>query len=132
MAADPLSSALSQAPDKQRRGGNICTCLKFQPCCVVVPGKQAEILENLVAPAQLVLTAVSYAREAQINLSAVCLCCCMFVVCVLLSWRDKRCSSENISLEKTVLTIFILGEIFCVWLDFTMLAAPHSGAGCSY
>ena len=98
MAADPLSSALSLAPDKQRMGGNICTCLKFQPCCVVVPGQQAGILESLVAPAQLVLTAVSYAREAQINLSAVCLYCCVFVVCVLLSWRDKRCSPWTVTL----------------------------------
>lgn len=39
---------------------NVCTCLKSQPCGVVVLGQQAGILKSLVAPAQLLLAAVSY------------------------------------------------------------------------
>ena len=39
---------------------NVCTCLKYQPCGVVVPGQQAGILKSLVAPARLLPAAVSY------------------------------------------------------------------------
>lgn len=39
---------------------NVCTCLKSQPCGVVVLGQQAGILKSLVAPARLLLAAVSF------------------------------------------------------------------------
>lgn len=58
VVADVLSAALSQALDEWEK--NVCTCLKSQPCGVVVPGQQAGILKSLVAPAQLLLAAVSY------------------------------------------------------------------------
>lgn len=118
-----------QAPDKQKRGGNICTCLKFQPCCVVVPGQQAGILESLVASAQLVLTAVSYVREAQISLSAVCLCCCEFwfvyswvgeirdVAHGLLHWSFIKLTGYHVQ-------IFLLNYLFCVSNIFCMSCLP--------
>lgn len=58
MAPYLLSSALSQSPDEPVQGGNVCTGLKFQPFAVV-SGQQAGILPSSVAPAQLLLTAVS-------------------------------------------------------------------------
>lgn len=42
---------------------------------------------------------------------------------------------ETRSLQITVITVLIiivLVETFCVWLNFTMLAAPLCEAGCSY
>ena len=59
MAAYLLSSALSQSPDEPGQGGSVCTGLKFQPCSVVVSGQHAGIQQSLVAPAQLLPTAVS-------------------------------------------------------------------------
>lgn len=79
MAADVFYTVSST---RQTGKKNVCTCLKSQSCCVVVPGQQAEILKSLVAPAQLLLTAVSHgAGGAQISLLALFLCI-VLLICV--------------------------------------------------
>lgn len=111
VASDLLSSALSQQPDKSGLVGNVYGGLKFQPCSVVVPGQQAGILQSLVAPAQLLLRAHSCAigLEAQRSLLAVCLCCCVSVFHVLMSWKDRSCRLWTV----------VLGHYNTHWLQYS-------------
>lgn len=97
VAADLLFPALSESPDETGWGGNVCTGFNFSHAVLLFLGNRQEFskawLHLLRCCSQL-----CHRRDTQISLLAVCMCCCVSVLHVLLSWRDRRCRLWSIKL----------------------------------